>query len=175
VIRGVRRRTLRDQRSTAVIWMKCFEETGRCAAQPRAGALAAGAHADFCWVIAEQPDLTLTRWFLRCASEGFVQSHRGCGVSSRRHRISLKKASRGEQERADVRARRRWMREQACLTRPGWCSSTRPPPIPNGEAKRRCARGERLVVVCRTATGRRSLVGALRRNGMTAPLSLMAP
>ena len=47
--------------STAVIWTKCFHETGRCAAKPRGGSTSPlEAHADFLLgLIAEQPDLTL--------------------------------------------------------------------------------------------------------------------
>jgi hypothetical protein len=35
--------------STAVIWVKCFRETGRCAAKPRGGSISPmGEHAEFC-------------------------------------------------------------------------------------------------------------------------------
>jgi transposase len=37
--------------STAVIWVKCFRETGRCTAKPRGGSVSPlEEHADFCWV-----------------------------------------------------------------------------------------------------------------------------
>jgi transposase len=47
--------------STAVIWMKCFRETGRCAAKPRGGSTSPlEKHADFLLaLIAVEPDLTL--------------------------------------------------------------------------------------------------------------------
>ena len=47
--------------STAVIWMKCFRETGRCAAKPRGGSLSPlEEHAEFLLALIEQqPDLTL--------------------------------------------------------------------------------------------------------------------
>ena len=47
--------------STAVIWVKCFRESGRCAAKPRGGSTSPlEAHAEFLLaLIAEQPDLTL--------------------------------------------------------------------------------------------------------------------
>ena len=47
--------------STAVIWVKCFRQTGRCAAMPRGGSISPlEDHAAFLLaVIDEQPDLTL--------------------------------------------------------------------------------------------------------------------
>jgi transposase len=47
--------------STAIIWVKCFRETGRCAAKPRGGSISPlEQHADFLLgLIEQQPDLTL--------------------------------------------------------------------------------------------------------------------
>src|SRR5271166_4996092 len=47
--------------STAVIWVKCFRETGRCAAKPRGGSTSPlERHADFLLALIEvEPDLTL--------------------------------------------------------------------------------------------------------------------
>jgi transposase len=47
--------------STAVIWGKCFRETGRCAAKPRGGSVSPlEERAEFLLaLIDEQPDLTL--------------------------------------------------------------------------------------------------------------------
>ena len=47
--------------STAVIWVKCFHETGRCAAKPRGGSASPlEEHAEFLLaLIEEQADLTL--------------------------------------------------------------------------------------------------------------------
>jgi transposase len=47
--------------STAVIWVKCFRETGRCAAKPRGGSTSPlEKHADFLLALIElEPDLTL--------------------------------------------------------------------------------------------------------------------
>jgi transposase len=44
--------------STAVIWVKCFRETGRCAAKPRGGSISPlEEHAEFLLaLIEEQPD-----------------------------------------------------------------------------------------------------------------------
>ena len=67
--------------STAVIWTKCFHETGRCAAKPRGGSTSPlEAHADFLLgLIAEQPDLTLDEEGGVCDAQAkdFWQSHRG--------------------------------------------------------------------------------------------------
>ena len=48
-------------RSTAVIWVKCFRETGRCAAKPRGGSTSPlEMHGDFFLALIElEPDLTL--------------------------------------------------------------------------------------------------------------------
>jgi transposase len=55
--------------STAVIWVKCFRETGRCAAQPRGGSTSPlERHADFLLALIEvEPDLTLDEivWAMR--------------------------------------------------------------------------------------------------------------
>src|SRR6516164_7932979 len=47
--------------STAVIWVKCFRDTGRCAAKPRGGSISPlEKHADFLLgLIKKQSDLTL--------------------------------------------------------------------------------------------------------------------
>jgi transposase len=45
--------------STAVTWVKCFRESGRCAAKPRSGSVSR-LHGEFLLaLIDEQPDLTL--------------------------------------------------------------------------------------------------------------------
>jgi transposase len=47
--------------STAITWVKCFRETGRCTAKPRGGSISPlEKHADFLLgLIEKQPDLTL--------------------------------------------------------------------------------------------------------------------
>ena len=47
--------------SSAIVWVKCFETTGRCAAKPRGGSISAlEEHAEFLLtLIADEPDLTL--------------------------------------------------------------------------------------------------------------------
>ena len=65
VASGASRREAAEQfevsASTAIIWVKCFEETGRCAAKPRGGSTSPlEKHADFLLgLILERADLTL--------------------------------------------------------------------------------------------------------------------
>jgi transposase len=161
--------------------MKCFEETGRCAAQPRGGSTSPlEAHADFLLgLIAEQPDLTLDEVVSAMRKRRIRGSRTAVWRFFERHRITFKKSLRAaEQERADVaRARRRWMREQgmfdpARLVFIDETAANTKMVRPSG----RCARGERLVG--RVPHGHWktiTFVGALRRNGMTAPLVVDGP
>ena len=62
VRRGVRRPSIYEvSASTAVIWVKCCRESGRCAAKPRGGSVSPlEEHGEFLLaLIDEQPDLTL--------------------------------------------------------------------------------------------------------------------
>src|SRR5437660_553977 len=75
--------------STAVIWVKCFRQTGRCAAKPRGGSISRlEKHADFLLgLIEKQPDLTLDEVVL----------------AMRKHKITFKK----KPARSGARARGR--------------------------------------------------------------------
>jgi len=151
--------------STAVIWVKCFRQTGRCAAKPRGGSISPlEKHADFLLgLIEKQPDLTLDEVVLA------MRKHKIPGLLSKK---SLRAA---EQERADVaRARRRWMREQGMFdpARLVFVDET----AANTKMVRlsgRCSRGERLIG--RVPQGHWktiTFVAALRRNGMRAPCTV---
>ena len=65
VASGASRREAAEQfevsASTAIIWVKCFDQTGRCAAKPRGGSASRlEGHADcLLALIEEQPDLTV--------------------------------------------------------------------------------------------------------------------
>src|SRR6266568_879627 len=102
--------------STAVIWVKCFRQTGRCAAKPRGGSISPlEKHADFLLgLIEKQPDLTLDEVVLAMRKHKIPGGRTAVWRFFKRHKITFKKSLRAaEQERADVaRARRRWMREQ---------------------------------------------------------------
>ena len=80
--------------STAVIWVKCYRETGRCAAKPRGGSASPlEDHAEFLLrLIDGQPDLTL---------DEVVRAMRKCKVAGsrtavwrffQRHKITFKKS-----------------------------------------------------------------------------------
>jgi len=79
--------------STAVIWMKSFEETGRCAAKPRGGSTSPlDAHADFLLgLIAEQPDLTLDEVVCAMRKQRISGSRTAAWRFFERHRITFKK------------------------------------------------------------------------------------
>ena len=79
--------------STAVTWVKCFRESGRCAAKPRGGSISAlEEHREFLLaLIDEQPDLTLDE--VVCA----MRQHKVRGSRTarffQRHKITLKKSA----------------------------------------------------------------------------------
>lgn len=80
--------------STAVTWVKCFRESGRCAAKPRGGSVSPlEEHGEFLLVlIDEQPDLTLDE--VVCA----MRKHKVSGSRTavwrffQRHKITFKKS-----------------------------------------------------------------------------------
>jgi transposase len=79
--------------STAVIWMKCFEETGRCAAKPRGGSTSPlEEHADFLLaLIAEQADLTLDEVVSAMRKQRIAGSRTAVWRFFERHKITFKK------------------------------------------------------------------------------------
>ena len=161
--------------STAVIWVKCFRQTGRCAAKPRGGSISPlEKHADFLLgLIEKQPDLTLDEVVLAMRKHKIPGGRTAVWRFFKRHKITFKNAA--EQERADVaRARRRWMREQGMFdpARLVFVDET----AANTKMVRlsgRCPRGERLIG--RVPQGHWktiTFVAALRRNGMRAPCTV---
>ena len=118
---GASRREAADQfdisPSAAVKWVKCFHETGSCAAKPRGGSTSPlEEHAQLVLaLIEEQPDLTLDEVVSAMHKHGLQAVAPPCGGSSSATTSPSKKSLRAaEQDRADVaRARRRWMRQQA--------------------------------------------------------------
>ena len=164
--------------STAIIWVKCFRETGRCMPKPRGGSISPlEKHAHFLLdLIEQQPDLTLDEVILAITSIAFLAAVPRCGVSFSVTKLHSKKSLRAaEQQRADVaRARRRWMREQGMFdpARLVFIDET----AANTKMVRlygRCPRGERLID--RVPQGHWktiTFVAALRRNGMRAPCTV---
>ena len=164
--------------STAIIWVKCFRETGRCTAKPRGGSVSPlEKHADFLLgLIARRPDLTLDEAVLAMHRHKIPGSRTAVWRFVERHQIAFKKSLRAaEQERADVaRARQRWMREQGMFDPAHlvFVDET----AANTKMVRlsgRCPRGERLIG--RVPQGHWktiTFVAALRRNGMRAPCTV---
>jgi transposase len=79
--------------STAVIWVKCFHETGRCAATPRGGSTSPlEEHADFLLaLIEEQPDLTLDEVVFAMRKQRIAGSRTAVWRFFQRHKITFKK------------------------------------------------------------------------------------
>jgi transposase len=81
--------------STAVIWVKCFRETGRCAAQSRGGSISPlEEHAEFLLaLIDEQPDLTLDEVISVMRRHKVAGSRTAVWRFFQRHKITFKKSA----------------------------------------------------------------------------------
>jgi transposase len=79
--------------STAVIWVKCFRETGRCAAKPRGGSTSPlEKHADFLLALIDaQPDLTLDEVIFAMRKRRIVGSRTAIWRFFQRHKVTFKK------------------------------------------------------------------------------------
>jgi transposase len=79
--------------STAVIWVKCFRESGRCAAKPRGGSTSPlEKHADFLLALIElEPDLTLDEVVCAMRKQKIRGSRTAVWRFFRRHKIIFKK------------------------------------------------------------------------------------
>jgi transposase len=79
--------------STAIIWVKCFRETGRCAAKPRGGSTSPlEEHADFLLgLIEKQADLTLDEVVLAMCKNKIPGSRTAVWRFFERHKITFKK------------------------------------------------------------------------------------
>src|SRR6516225_11781633 len=91
--------------STVVIWVKCFRETGRCAAKPRGGSTSPlEKHADFLLgLIEQQPDLTLDEVVLAMRKHKIPGGRTAVWRFFKRHKITFKK----KPARSGARARGR--------------------------------------------------------------------
>src|SRR5215467_8459059 len=101
--------------STAVIWVKCFRQTGRCAAQPRGGSISPlEKHADFLLgLIEKQPDLTLDEVVLSMRKHKIAGSSTAVWRFFKRHKITIKK----KPARSGARARGRCPRGERLIGR----------------------------------------------------------
>src|SRR5438309_5260901 len=79
--------------STAVIWVKCFRETGRCAAKPRGGSTSPlEKHADFLLALIDaQPDLTLDEIISAMRKRKIAGSRTAIWRIFQRHKVTFKK------------------------------------------------------------------------------------
>jgi transposase len=79
--------------STAIIWVKCFQETGRCAAKPRGGSTSPlERRADFLLaLIEEQPDLTLDEVVAAMRKRRIAGSRTAVWRFFQRHKVTFKK------------------------------------------------------------------------------------
>jgi transposase len=114
--------------STAVIWVKCFRETGRCAAKPRGGSTSPlEKHADFLLALIEvEPDLTLDEVVCAMRQQNIPGSRTAVWRFFQRHTASKKACAQPN------RSARTWRghadagcASRAYSIRPGWCSSMR--------------------------------------------------
>jgi transposase len=81
--------------STAVIWVKCFRETGRCAAKPRGGSVSPlEEQAEFLLaLIDEQPDLTLDEVVSAMRKHKVAGSRTAVWRFFQRHKMTFKKSA----------------------------------------------------------------------------------
>src|SRR5262249_42420312 len=79
--------------STAVIWVKCFRETGQCAAKPRGGSTSPlEKHGDFLLALIEvEPDLTLDEAICAMRKHKIPGSRTAVWRFFQRHKIAFKK------------------------------------------------------------------------------------
>ena len=103
--------------STAVIWVKCFHETGRCAAKPRGGSRSPlEEHASFLLaLIEEQADLTLDEVVYAMRKHRIAGSRTAVWRFFQRHKITFKK----KPARGGTGARRRGAGRPALDARTG--------------------------------------------------------
>ena len=103
--------------STAVIWVKCFRETGRCTAKRRGGSTSRlEEHAEFLLaLIEEQPDLTLDEVVAVMRRNKVPGSRTAVWRFFQRHKMTLKKSA----ARGGAGARGRGARPAALDARAG--------------------------------------------------------
>jgi transposase len=79
--------------STAVIWVKCFRETGRCAAKPRGGSISPlEEYGEFLLALIEdKPDLTLDEVVSAMRKHKVAGSRTAVWRFFQRHKITFKK------------------------------------------------------------------------------------
>ena len=121
--------------SVVVIWMQRFEETGSVAARPSGGSTSPlEKHAEFLLaLIAEQPDMTLDEVVAAMRKRRIVGSRSAVWRFFDRRNISFKKklcTHWSRSARTSFAPAGAGDASRACLTRRGWCLSTKPARTP---------------------------------------------
>ena len=108
--------------SSAIKWVAAYRTTGSCAAKPRGGSTSPlEKYATFLLTLIEgQPDLTLDEVVCAMRKRKLPGSRTAVWRFFQRHNSAQTWRGRGDAG----------CENRACLTRPGWCSSMRHPPIP---------------------------------------------
>ena len=137
VIAGASRREAAEcmdvSSSSAVKWLQRWQDTGSEAAKPTGGSISPlEEHADWLLaLIAKQPDLTLNEIVVAMRKRRISGSRSAVWRLFARHGISFKKKPARRRSKSDPTWPARagvGCESRACLTRPGWCSSTKPQP-----------------------------------------------
>ena len=121
--------------SVVVIWMQRWMASGSIEARPSGGSTSPlDEHAEFLLgLTVERPDMTLDEIVAAMARAGIAGSRTAVWRFYERHDISFKKKACTRRSKSA----QRWLANggvgcdgKACLTRPGWCSSTKPARTP---------------------------------------------
>jgi transposase len=116
--------------SSAVRWLQCWNETGRCAPKPRGGSISPLERRaeQILALVAEQPDLTLEETIAELRKRRIRTSKSAVSRFFQRHDITFKKRVCGRQNSIAPT----WLgrvgagsESKACLIQPAWCSLTR--------------------------------------------------
>src|SRR5450830_1787658 len=121
--------------SSAIKWMQRWQETHSVAAKPSGGSISPlEKHAHWLlMLIGEQPDLTLDEVVTAMRKRRIAGSRSAVWRLFDRHGISFKKKACTRRSKSEPTWPARvgaGCASKACLTRPGWCSLTRPQPRP---------------------------------------------
>ena len=147
--------------SVVVIWAQRWKQTGSISAKPSGGSISPlEEHAEFLLgLIVEQPDLTLDEVVVAMSKVGIVGGRAAVWRFYERHDISFKKKlcmRRSRGARMSCAHVGGGCANKACLTRRGWCSSTKPARI-----LRWCGYADALRVASDWSTTRRMELGKL--------------
>jgi transposase len=122
--------------SSAVRWLQCWNETGRCAPKPRGGSVSPLEQRaeQILALVTQQPDLTLEETIAELLKRRIRTSKSAVSRFFQRHGITFKKKRVCERQNSTAPT---WpgrvavgSESKVCLIRPGWCLLTRPRSLP---------------------------------------------